>query len=185
MNDLVLLASQVGASERTLRRAIEEGALRGHRPSPRRLKLSAAEKDYALRRWSLLGGLRAALRTEPNVRFALLFGSAARGEDTPESDIDLLVEMRDPSLVRLVDLELKLEALFGREVDVLALEEAEDNPLLIAEAAREGRVLVDRVGRRAKLDAQATKARRHADRRLHEQGQQALVAIERLLAESS
>ena len=136
-----------------------------------------------LRKWPLLGALRAALRTESNVRFALLFGSAARGDDTAGSDIDLLVEMREPSLVRLVDLALKLEGLLGREVDVLALEEAEDDPLLLAEAVREGRVLVDRDGRRPKLEAQAKSAQRQVDLRLRERGQQALRGIERLLVE--
>jgi len=94
MTDLDLLAGQVGVSTRTLRRAVNEGTLRGERFSPRRLRLAAGEKEYILNRWCLLGRLRAILRTESNVRFALLFGSTARGEDSESSDIDLLVEMR-------------------------------------------------------------------------------------------
>ena len=52
-----------------------------------------------------------------NVR---VFGSVARGDDRPESDIDLLVEMADDrSLLDLVALEQELEALLQRPVDVL------------------------------------------------------------------
>src|SRR3954470_13395006 len=134
MNELALLAPQVGVNERTLRRAVNEGTLKGDRLSPRRLKLPVAEKAYIRSHWDLLARLREALRTEPNVRFALLFGSAARGEDTEESDVDLLVEMRDPLLT--IDLAVKLEETLGRNVDVVTLEGA--HPLLLAEAAREG-----------------------------------------------
>jgi len=52
-----------------------------------------------------------------NVR---VFGSVARGEDRPDSDIDLLVEMADDrSLLDLVALEQELETLLRRPVDVL------------------------------------------------------------------
>jgi predicted nucleotidyltransferase len=48
-----------------------------------------------------------------------LFGSVARGEDRPESDIDLLVELRPGrSLLDLIGLENDLSDLFGRKVDV-------------------------------------------------------------------
>jgi uncharacterized protein len=151
MNELQLLASQIGANERTLRRAFNEGTLRAERPTPRKLKLDVAEKRYLRRSWKLLAALRGALRTEQNVRFALLFGSAARGDDSEESDVDLIVEMRDSSLVRIVDLELKLEELLERHVDVLTLEDAGTNPVLLAEAVAEGRAIVDREERWAQL----------------------------------
>ena len=49
-----------------------------------------------------------------------LFGSAARGEDRPESDLDLLVEMESGrSLLDLVALSQDLEELLHRKVDVL------------------------------------------------------------------
>lgn len=49
-----------------------------------------------------------------------LFGSVARGEDRPDSDVDLLVDM-DPgrSLLDLVALGQDLEDLLHRKVDVL------------------------------------------------------------------
>jgi predicted nucleotidyltransferase len=52
-----------------------------------------------------------------NVR---LFGSVARGDDRPQSDIDLLVEMAPGrSLLDLVGLCQDLEGLLQRTVDVL------------------------------------------------------------------
>jgi predicted nucleotidyltransferase len=182
MNDLTFLAPQVGASERTLRRAVGEGAIRGTRRSARRLVLSASEKDYVLRRWQLLASLRQALRTEANVRFALLFGSAARGDDTEESDVDLIVEMRDSSLVRVVDLELKLEELLGRRVDVLTFEDASSNPVLLAEAVEEGRPIVDREDRWVRLGSEAKAIDRRAKRHLRERSRRALAGVDRLLA---
>src|SRR4051812_14115290 len=127
MNDLALLAPQVGVNERTLRRAFNEGTLRGSRLSPRRLKLATAEKEYVLDHWDLLAQLRQGLRTESNVRFALLFGSTARGDDSEESDVDLLVEMRDPSFGRRIELARKLEALLEKDVQVLTFGDAQSN----------------------------------------------------------
>jgi predicted nucleotidyltransferase len=182
MNDLTLLARQVGVSERTLRRAFAEGSIRGERLSPRRLKLPASERDYLLRRWPLLAQLRAALRTESNVRFALLFGSAARGEDDAESDIDLLLKMRDPALVRRLDLELKLEGLLEREVQIIPLEEAASNPLLLADAAREGRPIVDREGWWPSFSAESDRLKRRAEAEYRSQKRRALAGIDRLLS---
>jgi len=49
-----------------------------------------------------------------------IFGSAARGEHSTDSDVDLLIEFRDrKGLLDLVGLELELAELFGRKVDLL------------------------------------------------------------------
>lgn len=49
-----------------------------------------------------------------------LFGSVARGESRPDSDLDLLVEMEQGrSLLDLVELWQDLEELLGRKVDVI------------------------------------------------------------------
>ncbi|MFW5697192.1 MAG: nucleotidyltransferase family protein [Fimbriimonadaceae bacterium] len=49
-----------------------------------------------------------------------LFGSAARGEDGPQSDIDLLVEIESGrTLLDLVGLEQDLTDLIGRKVDIV------------------------------------------------------------------
>jgi predicted nucleotidyltransferase len=146
INDLATLARKLGVNERTLRRAFNEGTIRGARLSPRRLKLPVIEKEYLLDHWPLLSQLRQVLRTEPNVTFALLFGSIARGDDTEESDVDLLVAARDPAAFDRFRLAVKVEEALDREVDVIAMEDAHGSPLLLAEAAREGRVIVDREG---------------------------------------
>lgn len=61
---------------------------------------------------------RAAEHGARNVR---VFGSAARGDGDPESDVDLLVEMEPGcSLLDLVGLWQDLEELLGTRVDVLS-----------------------------------------------------------------
>ena len=50
-----------------------------------------------------------------------LFGSMARGEARANSDVDVVVEFEAPNLIRQADLMLKLQELFRREVDVVAL----------------------------------------------------------------
>ncbi len=47
-----------------------------------------------------------------------LFGSYARGEQTPESDIDLLVEFSGPVGFEFIDLKDELENIFRKNVDL-------------------------------------------------------------------
>jgi uncharacterized protein len=50
-----------------------------------------------------------------------LFGSVARGDDRPESDIDLLVDFtEDSSLFDLLRMTRELEDLLGHSVDVVS-----------------------------------------------------------------
>jgi predicted nucleotidyltransferase len=143
---LQILARELQADERSLRRAVEVGALRCRRPSPRRFEVDDAERDYLRGHWPMLAGLRAALRTEPNVRSAVLFGSAARGAETEESDLDLLVELGDDSIAKVAQLEARLEQRLGREVQVVRLAEAAAKPQLLYTVLQEGRPLLDRDG---------------------------------------
>ncbi|SRR6266404_3339036 len=48
-----------------------------------------------------------------------LFGSSARGEDTPQSDLDFVVEFEKKSFDSYMDLKLFLEELFDRPVDLI------------------------------------------------------------------
>ena len=50
-----------------------------------------------------------------------LFGSVSRGEDTPESDIDIIFTFRKgrTSFGSLLHLELYLKELLGREIDLI------------------------------------------------------------------
>ncbi|MBM7505905.1 nucleotidyltransferase domain-containing protein [Agromyces aurantiacus] len=55
------------------------------------------------------------------IRSVFVFGSVGRGEETAESDVDLLVDPEpDASLFDLAQFELDLEALLDRPVDVVS-----------------------------------------------------------------
>jgi predicted nucleotidyltransferase len=182
MSQLGTLAQDLGVDERTLRRAAAQGTLRAERLSPRKLTVSPREAGYLRRRWPLLAGLRSALRTEPNVAFALLFGSAARGDDDADSDLDLIVALRDPSLEGMVEVQERLERRLGRKVDVLSMEAAASNDLLISMAVEEGRVLVDRISLWPNLRAELGALRRQAERTSKRERQRTLAEIDQFLS---
>ncbi len=183
MTALSFVAKEVGVNERTLRRAVNEGTLRASRPSPRKLELPFAEERYAREHWPLLANLRGALRTEHNVRFAMLFGSTARGEDSEDSDVDVIVDLRDANYDRVWGLAAKLEGILGKSVDVIRLEDAEADPTFLAMALEDGRVLVDRGSVWPKLRAEETSLRRRGRRRDLRRKREALAKIDRFLEE--
>lgn len=183
MNALGLVAKEVGVNERTLRRAVNEGALRASRPSPRKLELPFSEDRYVRRHWPLIAKLREALRTEHNVRFAMLFGSAARGDDTEHSDVDVIADLRDSSLDRVLDLAVKLEGAIWKSVDVVRLEDAEDDPTFLAMALEDGRVLVDREDMWTRLRHREVALRRRGQKIDEERKRRALVRADRFLAQ--
>jgi len=163
------LAAELGTTERTLRRAVAQGLLRAERPSPRTLDVSLAERVYLSQSWPLLSALRDALRTEPTVSFAALFGSRARGEEHHQSDVDLLVVLRDRA--DRWTLARRLEQRLNGRVQLVELGDALDAPLLLAEVIREGRVLVDRdasweqlMRRRGRIERAAARERLRIDR---------------------
>jgi uncharacterized protein len=64
--------------------------------------------------------LLASLCERHDVARLRVFGSTARGDDLPESDVDLLVEFTNPkSLIELVGIEQEFEEALGRNVDLL------------------------------------------------------------------
>ena len=144
MDSLRRAAAELSIPERTLRRAASEGLVRGERISPRRFQITFREEAYLRGHWELLRSLRAALRTEPNVRLAVLFGSIATGSDHERSDVDLLVALNDPSVGRLAELGERLARRIGREVQLVRLSEAQASPVLMVDVIDHGRVLVDR-----------------------------------------
>ena len=76
------------------------------------------------------------------VRELSLFGSAARGEMRPDSDIDILVEFLPDSSIDLVDyagLMLDLSQLLGRKVDLVSKNGLK--PLIRASVLAEARLL--------------------------------------------
>jgi hypothetical protein len=92
----------------------------------------AGLRGQVLSKLSLMRSIAAA----HGVREMWLFGSAARGRATSESDLDFLVEMEaGRSLVDLVGVKQDLEALFGRPVD--AFTRASLKPAVLATARRD------------------------------------------------
>jgi uncharacterized protein len=72
-----------------------------------------------------------------------LFGSAARGEEREDSDLDLAALFRRrPAALELLDAKGELADLLGREVDLVDLDRA--SPILGMQVLRSGRLLVDR-----------------------------------------
>jgi predicted nucleotidyltransferase len=182
MTGLALLAEEIGVNERTLRRAVSQGTLRGDRSTPRKLDLPLPEREYVRRSWGLLSTLRMTLRTAHNVRFALLFGSMATGTDTPGSDVDVLVYMSDASLERVADLSAKLTRLIGRRVDVVELKDVEAEASLLAQIIEDGRVLVDREQMWPRLRRREAAMRRRGRQDDARRLDRALAGIDRLLA---
>ncbi|HEX4961246.1 MAG TPA: nucleotidyltransferase domain-containing protein [Thermoanaerobaculia bacterium] len=86
--------------------------------------------------------LRRRISSLPAVRLAVLFGSTARGEARPRSDVDLGI-LLDPDTRDLrVEAEAELGRAAEREVDVIFLCEAP--PLLRFEISREGVLLFEK-----------------------------------------
>jgi predicted nucleotidyltransferase len=144
MDSLRRVASELSIPERTLRRAASEGLVRGERVSPRRFQVTFREEAYLRGHWELLRALRAALRTEPNVRLAVLFGSTAIGSDNALSDVDVMVVLHDTGVGRLAELAERLSRRIGREAQLVRLSEAQSSPVLMVDVIDHGRVLVDR-----------------------------------------
>jgi predicted nucleotidyltransferase len=72
-----------------------------------------------------------------------IFGSFARGEATPESDVDLLADFGGPKgLFDLVQAEDELAEVFGRRVDLLT--EGGLSPYIKPHILSEARVLYER-----------------------------------------
>lgn len=161
-DSLGALARHLEVPERTLRRAAAQGLVHGQRLSDRRFKTTLREEAYLRRHWPLLSGLRGALRTEPNVRLAVLFGSFATGAAAESSDVDLLVVLRDSAPGVIAALSARLAARLGRDVQLVRLKEAEQSPALMLDALADGRVLVDRERLWPRLKARERRWRRQA-----------------------
>lgn len=142
--------------------------MHGERVSPHKFRTSVRERDYLRRHWPLLSQLRALLRTEPNVSFAVLYGSHATGTAGPRSDVDVLVDLRDDDIKRLADLSGRLSRALGRDVQTVRLADARRSASLLADILGQGRVLIDR--------QQAWPALKRAERRIRRdaQGEQSL-----------
>lgn len=184
MASLQELAVDLGAQERTLRRAVAQGTLRANRIGPRRLALEDGEREYLRVHWPLLSALRRALRTEQRVRLAVVYGSIARGDEDKDSDLDLLVSLADDQPPSLYPLSSRLQNVCGRHVDIARLERIEAGaPLLLDRVLEEGRVLVDRDGQWAGLQERGPQIRARALRWHRKHMADTARAIEELVDE--
>lgn len=83
------------------------------------------------------------LCAEHNIRRLHLFGSAATGDFTDQSDLDFLVEFKPEAYQSTwfyIDVLLELQKMFDRKIDLLDTE-AVDNPFL-AKTVNETKVLL-------------------------------------------
>jgi len=183
MGDIQHLAVELGAEERTLRRAVSQGTIHCRRQGPRRTTLAPGEADYLRQHWELLFDLRKALRTEREVRLAVLYGSVARGHEDAGSDLDLLVALSDDEPPVATGLAARLSRVGNRDADVAHLSRIEKNaPLLLDRVLDEGRVLVDRDGIWDELRLRRRAIGARAKRSYRRQMSEAAQAIEELTA---
>jgi predicted nucleotidyltransferase len=174
---LTQIAKAVGTGERTLRRAIADGTIHAVSGNGRTLVVTAEEAEYVRLHWHELGTLRRLLRTEPNVALAVVFGSFARGEEEPDSDLDLVVALRRPDPLGLERLRRRLQPHLRRPLQLVAFADVARSPSLMYELLRDGRVLVDRDDRWAGLQADRILVARaaHAEgRRIEAEARQAI-----------
>jgi hypothetical protein len=93
----------------------------------------------------MLDALRQALADDPRIAYALVFGSSARGEACPHSDLDVAVGLSAGGSLEALELgalTARLEEAAGRPVDLVLLDEAP--PGLAYRIFRDGRPILER-----------------------------------------
>jgi len=70
---------------------------------------------------SLLKERRAEFESRFKVRKLALFGSYSRGDQTPESDVDILVDVSPSVGLEFVTLAERIEEILGRHVDLVSV----------------------------------------------------------------
>jgi predicted nucleotidyltransferase len=137
------------------------------------VELADGEQAYLRENWSLVSAVTESLRTERNVRLAIIFGSVARGNAGDGSDVDVLVSLAQERPMYLAQLAIRLTRALGRDADVLSLNRVrERDPALLGVILRDGRPIVDRdgswpalVAQREDIEHAAIKARASRHRR--------------------
>ena len=127
--------------------------------------MPVVEEEWLRGHWQVVSGLRRALRSEPSVRAALLFGSVAKGTDTPASDIDVIVDMQGDNQMELRGLRRRLARKLGRSIDLFLLSDLEAEPERLLPIVSHARPIVDRVGTWQRLSQQRRVLRGRALRR--------------------
>ena len=92
---------------------------------------------------SILQALRRVIDGDPAIRVAYLFGSCARGDFGPTSDVDVALLGGQPiDLTDLAAIGTRLGSVVDRRVDVVDLRSAP--PLLCRQVVAEGELLLER-----------------------------------------
>jgi predicted nucleotidyltransferase len=111
----------------------------------------------------------------PGVGLAIVYGSVARSDDHPRSDLDLLISFTSEEAHSSASLGVALSEETGRRVQVVSLSTARRAPLLLADVLHQGRVLLDRDDewsvlkrQEREIQRQATAADAELDRRIAE-----------------
>jgi len=73
-------------------------------------------KGFILKTAGVIGELRSAVEKLPDIKYAFVYGSFARGEDRADSDVDLII-IGDVDLEKLDSVIGKLEKMFGRTIN--------------------------------------------------------------------
>lgn len=181
-SDLPALAEDIGVPQRSLRRAVQRGTVRAHRPGPRQIELAIGEGEYLREHWGLIAAVADGLRTERNVRLAVLFGSLARGDAGEGSDVDLLVSFAEERPLCTAQLAARLGRALRRDVEVLSLDRVrEHEPVLFDAILRDGRPLVDRDRAWPALKAERVTIERAAIRARRRRHRRAAQAVARLV----
>ena len=88
--------------------------------------------------------VREYLSTQPVLK-AWVFGSFSRGEQTPSSDVDIIVvfdEKAEVSLIGYIRTQYELENIFGRKVDLV--EDGSLLPFAVESANRDRKLIYER-----------------------------------------
>jgi len=90
------------------------------------LEVAEREMTYfskpVIQRTAIISSIKSFFKNEPRIITAYLFGSFARGEDKPESDIDIMVEFKPDkkySMFDLIDIAHLLEKKVNRKIDLV------------------------------------------------------------------
>ena len=112
----------------------------------------------------LIDDMESLLASQDFVEFALLFGSFARGKETPLSDIDFGIYLSRPiDLLTLGRLTAELERIAQRQVEILVLNDIlASNPKLAYQVVASGELIVCK-DRSAYVDFKAQVILRYLD----------------------
>lgn len=138
------LARELGSTDRTIRRVAGGGTIGGRRTRGGHWRFSERDLEWLRSHWALLAQLRSALRVEPSVRAAILFGSTAQGTDLPSSDLDLIVELAGDDPLALGRLRRRLMRKIGRPVDLFLLADLVAEPEILVPLLDQARPIIDR-----------------------------------------